>query len=1157
MASQAQQDLVVDRLLAVKPDLALLTVPSVLGHLTGTDEAAQESAMEAAGVLHGRALFALALESDNAALERYAGQMHQIHIAARGFLMTGCPGRPKLFAAAARWAKSVVLTQTLSPLLLRARIPPELRGASCLQDLPHRAVASTSTQTDPTTLRQTADTVFKDVVALLERPPQGTWQEPQLKSLLSCLGTIGRQRPPFLPEVLDCWRRSSRRAAEITAGGEEVFRSILRKELRTLLASNLIGTARADISAFLRSEGVKGSLEDLSTEAKYNQILAAAGVPDKEVTSAPRPKKRARREPPKKVWVGGEGDLFDDDALLSGEAEAACRRYEDIFGLPSQREPAGHVAGPALLASRVSSSQELARITLTALSTLSLKRSQLRDKAYERAVTFSDLGAGPAPVDGNSAQAEDILAMLLRPLPEGAQAAPAGAAPVNGVPAPPPAATDGKDPRSLKAAAGAAAEEDALATLASEEPLLSTDASTLKLSSDGGPKDSLALRLFEELLEAYPRLESSLQKACWTEEQVEGFAQVSRQVALHLVAGFHVSVGPALQKAMCLSYMRQAFEELRIAFGGGKGPPARGATGGPQATVALNKLVELFFSKFTADVARWQEAGGHAMRQPAIAANKTPLREILEGKSQRQRNQPAAFTYGELFDLFVAEFEKRQLPRREMRTFLNQIPIVPVSAFKMLEEHCQTEASRTVGLLTVLSLIETKPACRWRGLQLLFKLAYSAGGTEEQNRNRHDAIRFIINKVYSGKDSVPMRWQLPHYTDAEVVQLGSAVSASWFLPEDDEFMPMMLLRCRCIEDFSTMMLRSMVPSNCLFDHALLVPNRLGSLQAEILKDKGLCVPKDRIWLYLALCIKRPLMLHGLVETFTKCDVLMKEHLVKSVEEAIKHIPIAEPELLVLVQRASEETEPLVLKVLNILMQTSRAKNESLSPAYGPAVTRLYAATRNPLLLVPVFDLLDRKSLLDFLPAVLQLEKDQVKDAFQQLIASKAPPLSVTELLTELHHMNSPGDNIVDLKFSMQALNIIFEMRESFDSKVYGIVIQSLVEEHGPLPTLFMRTVIQVAKELPRLADFIVMEILPRLVRQEVWSNSNMWRGFMLVLETTFTSQPGAAARVLAMLPMSQLEDVLVKHPEWRVQLREYVARQPANVIAPHVRQLLT
>jgi len=282
---------------------------------------------------------------------------------------------------------------------------------------------------------------------------------------------------------------------------------------------------------------------------------------------------------------------------------------------------------------------------------------------------------------------------------------------------------------------------------------------------------------------------------------------------------------------------------------------------------------------------------------------------------------------------------------------------------------------------------------------------------------------------------------------------------------------------------------------------------------------------------------------------------MKERLITSIEEAIKHIPASEPELLVLVQKATPATERLVLKVLYILMQTSRGK-EGLSKAYGDAVTKLYAATSNPRLLVPVFDLIERRHMLDFLPAVLQLDAEQVSDAIKQLIRAKSPPLSITELLTELHHMNKPNENIVPVKATMQALNIIFGLRDQFDPKVYGIVIQSLVEEHGALPTLFMRTVIQVVKELPRLCDFIVVEILPRLLRPEVWGDGNMWKGFMIVLQHTFQSQSGGAARVLAMLPSSQLEDVLVQHPEWKAQLREFVARQPPGAVPPHVRQLL-
>ena len=44
-------------------------------------------------------------------------------------------------------------------------------------------------------------------------------------------------------------------------------------------------------------------------------------------------------------------------------------------------------------------------------------------------------------------------------------------------------------------------------------------------------------------------------------------------------------------------------------------------------------------------------------------------------------------------------------------------------------------------------------------------------------------------------------------------------------------------------------------------------------------------------------------------------------------------------------------------------------------------------------------------------------------------------------------------------------------QDQFDTKVYGIVIQSLVEEPGPLPTLFMRTVIQVARHLAGASQY--------------------------------------------------------------------------------------
>jgi len=978
------------------------------------------------------------------------------------------------------------------------------------------------------------------------------WPRTHFAAILQATSTISRQRTGLFRPVLDAWGRLLRDAAAVEEGHPPhaslpvsnsdagYLRQLVWKEIQCILASNVASDWHAELVELLEKVGAKGFLEDLATQAKYQQLCSVLQLSGDGKNEPPL--KKPRRDVVR-VWAGdNDGALageeaFDGDSLLSGEAEFACRRFEDYFGLPSQREPGGHVSGPALLASRVGRDRDLARLAITSLGSLSEKRALVRDRAQEKVVAILDnaknhknakgAGAGKGAAGGDG---QDVAPFLAKE------------------PSPPPEAEVGRDPRGEAPAKprDTSALTDGNAEAAwDHEDLLPAEGDSIKLPADPAGKDNLQMQLFEEVLEAERRMENSPFSGGLSQAQLDTFSFVNRQVALHIAAGTKASVGPSLQRAMCQRFVVRALDALKAAT-----PDKTAAPGSTTAAAApLGQLVEVFYAKFAADAAKVQEVPGNAVKLPGTGPN-TPLRLALEASKPGGNS----FSYAELFQFFAAEFDKRELPRRDLRGFLNEIPYIPASAFRMLEAQCQQGSARKMALLTVLSLIESRPACRWDALRLLFRLAYLGG---EDSSVRFDTIRLIINKIYSAGPHHPERWQLPHLTEAEATALlneGASATTKDSDSQDDEFVPLQKLKGRCVEGVATLMLRSMTPASAKFSFAVQVPKRVEELCGELFKG-ALCAPKDRVWLYLALCIKRPVLVHELVETFTQCDEDMKEHLINSIEEAIKYIPASEPELLVLVQKANPNTERLVLKVLHILMQTSQGK-EGLSAAYGQAVTRLYGVTKNPRLLVPVFDLLERSSLLDFLPAVLNLESEQVTDAFQQLVRARSPPLSISELLTELHHMNKPGENIVPIKSSMQALNIIFGMRDQFDPKVYGIVIQALVEERGLLPTLFMRTVIQVVKELPRLSDFIVMEILPRLVRQEVWSDENMWRGFMIVLQHTFASQSGGAARVLAMLPTSQLEDVLVQHPDWKAQLREFVARQPPGAAPQHVRQLL-
>ncbi|CAE7301416.1 SYMPK [Symbiodinium sp. CCMP2456] len=1055
----------------------------------------------------------LALKAEDASeSQRVAEQLRRLQDKARILLHSD---NASLLAMATRWAVVVILSQTASPLLLNVRLPAELRGISCIQDLPStRMGMHSSSLLEPVSLQQQAEELFELLLKLLRQAVAsyndgGRAKAPQL---IGAVGAVARQRPSMLPACLDVFKAILLVKDALGAQVHGEIQKLVAAEIQLFVASGLTAEWSADLLDLFDRTAQSGSLEELSTRAKYKQISMVTD--DLDVAS--RATKRARRtESSKHVWTWQCGDgttaedvIFDADALLSGEAESTCRRLEDYFGLPSQREPAGHVPGPAVLATKISSQAELARIALTSLSSLSVQRSLHRERAHENAVAFSD----PVPGHGsNGASEPDAFQEQLSLLIDGKVA--------SRIEPDKPEEPGARDPRAaLPVGVGGS---DA-------SHLVPMEIGTVQLPKDVRAKDALQLKLYEEVLASWSRMDTSLLKCCLLPSQLAAYEQVSRQVALHLAAGPRTALKPDLQRSMCQAYVLRTFDSLKASL------QSANKVG---ASAAMDQLVELFYAKFSADVARFQESA---------VGTSAPLREILEAGGSSRRLAGTSFTYAELFDMCLAEFEKRDVPRRELRNFLGELPAVPVSAFRALEAQCQLASARKMALLTILALIEGKPACRWRGLQLLLKLAFSSG----EDSVRFDTIRLIINKIYVAPRAA-MRWQLPHLTDEEALLLmtdgeGTADGSSWDL-SDPDFLPLLRLRGRCIEDVATIMLRSVAAREGKegdFRHKLGIPFRLEQTRADLFKG-AICAPKDRVWLYLALCIKRPILMHGLVETFIQCDAAMKDHLINSIEEAVRYIPVGEQELLVLVQKATPQTEALVLKMLNIMM-TSRGK-EPLLPGFGEAVVRLYKETQNPRLLVPVFDMLDRNTLLDFLPSVLQLEADLVTDAFRLVICARSPPLSVTELLTELHHINSPGENIVPIQSSMQALNIVFGMRDQFDPKVYGIVIQSLVEEPGPLPQLFMRTVIQVVKELPRLSDFVVVEILPRLVRQEVWGDERMWRGFMIVLQHTFASQSTGAARVLSMLPLSQLEDVLVQHPDWKAQLREFVARQPPGM----------
>ena len=206
---------------------------------------------------------------------------------------------PVLLGAAARWAKVVILSQTPAPVLLRARVPPELRGVSCIQDLSGR-----STAFDSSVLQQQAEQLFELLVQLLQQSTFGYNDAKVHKTktpfLMEVVGSVARQRPAMLPAAFDMFKKTLEQPREALGESLEEVQKLVCNEVQLLLASGLTSEWHPELMELLAlALPRKGSLEDLATQSKYKQICNAAEYEGDGLVA--RAKKRARKGDPKHV----------------------------------------------------------------------------------------------------------------------------------------------------------------------------------------------------------------------------------------------------------------------------------------------------------------------------------------------------------------------------------------------------------------------------------------------------------------------------------------------------------------------------------------------------------------------------------------------------------------------------------------------------------------------------------------------------------------------------------------------------------------------------------------------------------------------------------------------------------------------------------------
>ena len=199
-----------------------------------------------------------------------------------------------LLAMATRWAVVVILSQTASPLLLNVRLPAELRGISCIQDLPTtRMGMHSSSLLEPLSLQQQAEELFELLLKLLRQAVAsyndgGRTKAPQL---IGAVGAVARQRPSMLPACLDVFKAILLVKDALGAQVHGEIQKLVAAEIQLFVASGLTTEWSADLLDLCERTAQSGSFEELSTQAKYKQISMVTD--DLDVAS--RATKRAKR----------------------------------------------------------------------------------------------------------------------------------------------------------------------------------------------------------------------------------------------------------------------------------------------------------------------------------------------------------------------------------------------------------------------------------------------------------------------------------------------------------------------------------------------------------------------------------------------------------------------------------------------------------------------------------------------------------------------------------------------------------------------------------------------------------------------------------------------------------------------------------------------
>lgn len=287
-----------------------------------------------------------------------------------------------------------------------------------------------------------------------------------------------------------------------------------------------------------------------------------------------------------------------------------------------------------------------------------------------------------------------------------------------------------------------------------------------------------------------------------------------------------------------------------------------------------------------------------------------------------------------------------------------------------------------------------------------------------------------------------------------------------------------------------------------------------------------------LYLYLGLLPVNHKLIHELATVYTATAPDVKRTILRVLEPAVNGMGMHSPELLLLVETCPKGAETLVTRIIHILTDKTPP-----SPQLVERVRDLYQKRVSDVrFLIPVLNGLSKKEVIVALPKLIKLNPVVVREVFNRLLGTHGQegftsPLTPAELLIALHNIDNSKH---DMKTIIRATNLCFAEKAVYTQEVLAVVMQQLIEQ-TPLPTLFMRTVIQSLAMYPKLVGF-VMNIMQRLINKQVWKQKKVWEGFVRCCQRT---RPQSFP-ILLQLPHTQLKSAFEIVPDLREPLLAHV-----------------